>query len=471
MKRAPLLAALLAACAASAQPAVFSGAGDACTLYAVDGVARPGPALDDDAGAAARRAGLGSHVTVTRGRAATFMVRYTGFTPAAEAAFQRAVDIWADHLDSPAEVRVEASFEALGERVLGSAGPFLTRFLLQPGLPPTIQADTWYPFALADALASEDLFPNEAEDDPATSVDETFYYDIRARFNSEFQSWYFGLDAKTPPLRFDFVTVVLHELGHGLGFVGSAAYDDGDTGEDDTDSDECGGTDGLGCWGYFNGTFSGYPFIFDRFVEDARGRALLNTSVYPNPSAVLGALVQSEDLFIDAPTVTRINGAVRPEVWAPAAFELGSSFSHWDEVVFTRGTSSALMTPQLAQGESYRDPGTITCAFFQDMGWPLGAGCSVLFGTPAESGPLASADPALELAGPNPFRARTALRLTPADGRPVTVTLVDALGRTVRRLQSGPDGAVEVDGTGLAPGLYVVRVEGTSLSLPVIRAR
>ncbi|MCK7534680.1 MAG: hypothetical protein MZV63_28610 [Marinilabiliales bacterium] len=42
---------------------------------------------------------------------------------------------------------------------------------------------------------------------------------MNATFNKEVK-WYFGTDGNTPELLYDFVTVVLHEIGHGLGFTG-----------------------------------------------------------------------------------------------------------------------------------------------------------------------------------------------------------------------------------------------------------
>ena len=362
---------VVAAAGASAQPAVVHVHDSACTLYDVGGVAVPGATIPLPT-EASRRAGATVVTTRTAGRSSTFEVTYTDFTPLAQAAFQRAVDIWADHLTSSVPINVSASFEDLsdlGERVLGGAGPALV--VASDG---SAEGATVFPIALAEALTDTTFNANRA--------------DISARFNSEFDRFYFGTDGQTPADRFDFVTVVLHELGHGLGFIGSGDVDDGD------DDPECRGTEGEGCWGFYQTAEgvqdTGWPLVFDRFLEDGSGVSLLDETAYPNPSVRLGDLLQSgpdaddrfdsdRDLFVDAPAVTAVYGAPAP-VWAPAAFEFGSSFSHWDEVLVTRGTSAALMTPAIGRGEAYQDPGSITCAFFQDMGWPLGAGCSLLTG-------------------------------------------------------------------------------------------
>ena len=50
--------------------------------------------------------------------------------------------------------------------------------------------------------------------------------DIITSFNSHAAvDWYFGTDGNTPSRRRDFVSVVLHEIGHGLGFISFATVD------------------------------------------------------------------------------------------------------------------------------------------------------------------------------------------------------------------------------------------------------
>ena len=455
MRGAAILWLLLAA-AASAQPGAAEIAEDVryvCALYDHGDEVAPGPVLDLSAVETARRGVTYSRVVSGGGAAATFQVDYSdAFTPQARAAFQRAVDIWSTHLTSTVPIRIRANFDALEENVLGQAGPRLAR-LTDGG------AQTFYPFALADALLGEDAFPDEES------------YDIEATFSSSFPRFYFGLDGNPRPSQpglpgqIDFVSVVLHELGHGLGFVGSGDVDDG------VEEAECTGVAGIGCVGIEarDGLIS--PIIFDRFLVDADDRDLLDAAVYPNNSEALGDLLQSQALFVDAPGVVRIYGSRAP-VWAPAPFERGSSFSHWDEDVIQE-SSAALMTPRLASGEAYQDPGDITCAFFADMGWPLGNGCATLVGQP--TGPVADVL-TIERRGPNPFQEETTYRiLLPQEG-PMRATLYDALGRRVGVLFDGPAGFAEpvtVRAQGLAAGVYRLMIrtstDETGVSLTVVR--
>ena len=205
---------------------------------------------------------------------ATFIVTYNGFTPAAQAAFQYAVNIWSSLLTSPVPIRVRATWTPLGPGVLGSAGA-ATLYRDFAGAP---QAGTWYAVALAEKLAGSDLNPTDSSD-------------INASFSSVFANWYFGTDGNTPPGDYDFVSVVLHELGHGLIFAGSMSV-----------------SSGQGSWGLG----SGFPFIYDRFTEDGAGQSLINTSAYPNPSIALATALQSNAVFFDGPQAIAANGGTRP---------------------------------------------------------------------------------------------------------------------------------------------------------------
>ena len=182
-------------------------------------------------------------------------VNYTGFTPQAQAAFQAAVEIWQTQLGSSVPLVVDASFTSLGANVLGSAG-FTGVSSSFPNIP---RAATFFPIPIVNKLAGSDRNGANAE--------------ISARFNSGF-TWYYGTDGLTPSGQVDFISVVLHELGHGLGFIGSASVS------------------ALG-----SGSLNSTPYIYDVSVVDGAGVSILDAAAYPNPSPALGALLTSGNVF------------------------------------------------------------------------------------------------------------------------------------------------------------------------------
>lgn len=121
--------------------------------------------------------------------------------------FEHAANIWEQVLQPRTDIRVQAQFIPLAAGVLGSAG---TRFIFD-NFPGAEYPDTWYHSALADHLAGEDLNPG--------------FEDIIANFSTNFQ-FYFGFDNNEGVL-VDLLPVVLHELGHGLGFANFVTELDG----------------------------------------------------------------------------------------------------------------------------------------------------------------------------------------------------------------------------------------------------
>lgn len=111
--------------------------------------------------------------TVPQREAATFIVTYTGFSAAAKAAFQRAVNIWAGQVTSSVPITVSATYQPLGTGVLGQAGPSsLWRDF--SGAP---TAGTFYAVALANKRHGSRLSSSP---------------DIVASFSSNFSNWHFG---------------------------------------------------------------------------------------------------------------------------------------------------------------------------------------------------------------------------------------------------------------------------------------
>ena len=125
--------------------------------------------------------------------------------------FQYAANIWGAYLPSTVEVRVASQFSPqtcdASSGVLGgaSAGSSHRDFANAPF------PNTWYQQALANRLAGFDLAPTTN--------------DIGITFNSDIgkptclpQGWYLGVDGNEGTA-IELLPVVLHELGHGLGFA------------------------------------------------------------------------------------------------------------------------------------------------------------------------------------------------------------------------------------------------------------
>lgn len=128
-------------------------------------------------------------------------------------AFTHAAGIWGGKLDSSVPIRVLASFEPLpcsaSSGVLGAAGAWD----IFANFPNAERPLTWYPAALANKMAGVDL-ANPA--DPHIVA----YFNSRLGLAADClpgQPFYLGLDRNFGD-GIDLVTVLLHELGHGLGF-------------------------------------------------------------------------------------------------------------------------------------------------------------------------------------------------------------------------------------------------------------
>jgi hypothetical protein len=151
--------------------------------------------------------------------------------------FQTAANIWGALLTSSQTIHISSQFNPLTcsstSGVLGSAGPASIHANFSGAEFPGY----WYNVALGNAESNSDLNGGTAE--------------INAQFNSSVgmtgcldgSSWYYGLDDNHGATGIDLLVVVLHEMGHGLGFITTT---DGSTGN-------------------FQ---SGLPAVWDKFLYD-----------------------------------------------------------------------------------------------------------------------------------------------------------------------------------------------------------
>jgi hypothetical protein len=257
---------------------------------------------------------------------ASIVVTYVNFPQNAKDAFQYAVDIWQDLIESPVTIHVTATWESLATGVLGQTSPgnYYKNFNS------TEIWNTYYPVAIVEKMLGEE-------------VNGDGQADIDASFNKNFPNWYFGTDGNTPSDKYDFSSVVLHELAHGLGFIGRFYTNRGTGGY---------GDDGL-------------PAVFDLAVENKNGERLVNTALFANPSIKLYQNLTSKWLTFDT---YLIQGSM-PRLYAPTTWDSGSSIYHLDELTYPVTDVNSLMTPFSGMGEAIHNPGNSALSILYNIGW------------------------------------------------------------------------------------------------------
>jgi hypothetical protein len=255
-------------------------------------------------------------------RKSNFVPIYNNVPDVAKASIQRAIDIWSENFSSKVPVNVNVAWtKAPNSTILASASA-KNIFSNFNGAP---DKTLYYPSALANALAGVDLDIGE----PELEINVT---------TGDF--WYYGLDGKCPSNKYDLVSVILHEMAHGLGFMSGTYYDPATR----------------------VGRFL-QPTAFDAYVQLPDGRRLVDL---PSPSLEIGAALTSTLLWSGA-NALKANNGVKPLLFTPSVYEQGSSISHLDERTFSNTFENSVMTPNLSAGEVFHLPGTLLLAIFEDL--------------------------------------------------------------------------------------------------------
>jgi len=264
-----------------------------------------------------------------------FLINFNTVPSLARPAVQAAVDIWSENFASTVPINVNVKWGSSSSYGVLASASAKNNFSNFNGAP---DKTLYYASALANALAGRDLDPTSPE------------IEISITSNAP---WYYGTDGNCPARSFDLVSVILHEMGHGLGFVSGNYYD----------------------------AFSGFgrvdqPTPFDAYAQLPDGRRLADM---PSPSLEAGKAMTS-DLFWSGDNAIKANNGIKPKLYTPSIYEAGSSISHLDEATFSKSVDNAVMTPNLDSGEVFHLPGPLVLAMFEDMRQKPPAGIAA--GTP-----------------------------------------------------------------------------------------
>jgi len=265
----------------------------------------------------------------------------TGTTRGAQRliAFQHGADLWGDRLGGTVPVQIMARFDNLGgtamSAILGSASPWSVWRDFAGAERPS----TWYPSALANQMAGIDL---DSLGTPDPEIDAQFNSAVDNPTVLGARDFYYGLDGNSGD-DVDFLSVVLHEIGHGLGFLDLL---DPNTGS----------------------KFHGLDDAFTLWLEDPQITPRRVSQMSDAQRKI--AMRDDGNLLWFGPNVRHGSGSItsgrrndgRLQMYAPAVYEAGSSVAHFDTDI----TPNQLMEPFLV---GVNQNLALTLDVMADLGW------------------------------------------------------------------------------------------------------
>jgi len=207
------------------------------------------------------------------------------------------------------------------DRFLAAASP---TDLIRNFIPDIKIVNVWYPISMAEKIAGQE-FNEPGEADISVTI-------------ASGVDWCFDCStSEEAGSRFDLVSVLLHEVYHGLGFFDFSSVD----------------ASGIGTQ-----LFSGSSVVYLNYLEDGNGERVITQQ---NATRELGDLFTSNDLFFNS------EKSENAKVFAPNPYRNGSSIAHLDQSTFQTSESS-LMVPTGFPGTIERSGGLADEMLF-DMGW------------------------------------------------------------------------------------------------------
>ena len=327
--------------------------------------------------------------------AAVFKPNFIGqFPPEALAAWDKVNAALLRHITLTVDVEVNIEWKHIDGGFIGMGGSMGSRM----DFPNAAYAGTWYPISLANQIAGSRL-----ADGPDIGVD----------MNSD-GPWDYSGD---PPKALkngvnDYVTTLVHEILHGMGFSGTANWDDGigTLGDSDGEVEPDRKVDrkfahlstaeaarrsspflcvlapaseqlktpekpltfakgpGTSTVKQSTTTTTGLA-VWDQFIVDGTGNLLTNEDVYENGSEELGDALTGNDLFWNGPGGVVANNGKPVKIYAPKEWVGPSSYSHLDDATYDGGPDSILTSAGEKMPNIELGPRVI--GMLGDMGWKV----------------------------------------------------------------------------------------------------
>lgn len=260
-----------------------------------------------------------------------FSITFLGpWDPAARTALQYACDIWSLILYLPQPVRLKAEWsDTLPSNYLA-----------------TCSVTSHYPIISGTDTIKYPVALYEAKKDTNINLTDP---DMYMKVNALRSDWHFGIDGDPAGDEYDFVTVALHEICHGLGFSGSMKVTPGGT--------------------YGDAVFDAPGQAYDVYTFAAWGAPLV---ALPQHGDQLAYSLTHGGVYFYRYTSSIGKmldglGYGNAELYAPNTWVPGSSFSHLDENF--NNTPAALMTYSGSPDEAIHWPGYLIRGIMQSMGW------------------------------------------------------------------------------------------------------
>jgi len=243
-------------------------------------------------------------------------------------ALNEACAIWAERITSTVPIRIKIMYGGPTGTTLAKTNQFLN-------------SGTWYP-PIGLAFYTQAL-ENKLSNVDGNGTEEEFIISINSGSSISFFTNINGVGITSN--QYDLLTVLLHEIGHGLGFTTMAKYIN---------------------------PYYGFPSsavsVLDSYVENFAGTKLKNV---PSNTQAFNAFIFGWDAFFKGPNATAANYGLPLKLWARSTPHSTSYIGHLDEAFFAKGQENALMSPAIDKGEVNHDIGNATLGALKDIGWDV----------------------------------------------------------------------------------------------------